>query len=112
MLDAQEYEQRWLHSDQSVQVVMPQGEGDAPASQRSAVIKGLSASGFTPPLRALARYFLYMYIYTYIHTHIYSHAASLPPGFILADMQGQRVELHPDCTSMDMTQRLLYSKRL
>jgi hypothetical protein len=30
----------------------------------------------------------------------------------LADMHGQRVELHPDCTSMDMTQRLLYAKRL
>jgi hypothetical protein len=30
----------------------------------------------------------------------------------LADMHGQRVELHPDCTSMDLTQRLLYAKRL
>jgi hypothetical protein len=76
MLDAQEYEQRWLHSDQSVQVVMPQGEGDAPASQRSAVIKGLSASGFAPPLRALARYFLYMYIYIHTHTYIFSRRES------------------------------------
>jgi hypothetical protein len=33
-------------------------------------------------------------------------------GFIVADMQGERVELHPDMTSMDLTQRLLYAKRL
>lgn len=70
----QEYERRWLHSEQRVQVAVPASDG---AGAGSAVIKGLSAS-----------------------------------GFILADMQGVSVELHPDSTSMDMTQRLLYAKRL
>jgi hypothetical protein len=42
----QEYERRWLHSNQSVHVAMPEGgiAGDG-GRERKAVIKGLSASG-------------------------------------------------------------------
>ena len=95
----QEYERRWLHSNQSVRVGMPDCEVEGhSASERSAVIKGLSASGF--PTSPAPPHF--------------SPVCNLTcgAGFIVADMQGERVELHPDMTSMDLTQRLLYAKRL
>jgi hypothetical protein len=48
---AQEYEKRWLHSEQSVDVLMPEGDSSgARNTHRNAVIKGLSASGFPPSI--------------------------------------------------------------
>jgi hypothetical protein len=94
--DPQEYERRWLHTNQSVEVVTPEGDiVGQNGKQRSAVIKGLSPSGGfqTSPCRAVCD-------------------TARRAGFILADMHGHSVELHPDTTSMDMTQRLLYAKRL
>ena len=94
MLGAQEYERRWLHSNQSVLVGMPDADG---GGERSAVITGLSPSGgrrHSQSCRDTQR------------------GVTPASGFIVADMQGERVELHPDVTSMDMTRRLLYAKRL
>jgi hypothetical protein len=55
MFGPQEYEQRWLHSNQSVQVGMLGGEADGQnGEERMAVIKGLSASGFRPSLTPTA----------------------------------------------------------
>jgi hypothetical protein len=93
MPGAQEYERRWLHSKQSVAVAMPDGEG---GGDRSAVITGLAPSGAAAVSAALR----------------HSDDVTSCAGFIVADMQGERVELHPDMTSMDMTRRLLYAKRL
>lgn len=94
--DPQEYERRWLHTNQSVEVAIPEGDvAGQNSNQRSAVIKGLSPSGGLQPCLCRA-----------------VRDTAWRAGFILADMHGHSVELHPDTTSMDMTQRLLYAKRL